>query len=83
MQALEVRRNHVHVVVSAGDVPAGRVLATLKAAASKQLNLLDPERNGNRWWTRNGSKRYLNDQKAVLAAVQYTLEQESSWMKHE
>jgi hypothetical protein len=40
LHALEVRRSHVHVVVSAGDVPAGRVLGALKAAASKQLNLL-------------------------------------------
>jgi hypothetical protein len=59
------------------------VLGALKAAASKELNLLYPGCNGGRWWSKNGSKRYLNDEKALLAAVQYAREQETSWMRHE
>ena len=82
VHALEVRRSHVHAVVSAGDMPPGRVLGALKAAGSKGLNRRYPSLNRTRWWTRDGSKRYLNDETSLVAAIRYTLDQDVSWLKH-
>lgn len=80
-QAVSVRSNHVHVVVSAGDVEPGKVLGKLKAYGSRALNGLFPSLHRKRWWTEDGSTRYLNDQKSLLAAVRYVLHQDVSWMK--
>ena len=82
LHAVQVQRSHAHAVVSAGDVPPGRVLGVLKAAASKRLNLMDPSLHREHWWSKDGSKRYLNDENSLAAAITYTLEQDTSWQKH-
>ena len=80
VHALEVRSNHVHVVVSAQDTLAGEVMRVLKAYASRALNQFCPERRG-RWWTRQGSKRNLSTDEALVAAVRYVQNQDTAWMK--
>ncbi len=80
LHALEVRSNHVHVVVTARGVDPGRVMGRLKARATQALN----EAYGRRqhWWTQQGSKRILNSQVNVDAAVRYVHSQDVSWKKH-
>ncbi len=78
---LDVRSNHVHIVVSAGETPAGEVMRVLKAYASRKLNRLLPARVGP-WWTRQGSKRFLFTDEDVAHAVWYVQNQDITWMKH-
>lgn len=69
IHALNVRTNHVHVVVSA-SVPPEKVMGELKAWASRRLHesgLLGNEKI----WTRHGSTRYLNDETSVDGAIRY------------
>lgn len=71
--ALNVRTNHVHVVVSADRKPE-EVMTSLKAWATRALvagGLVEP---GARVWTRHGSTRYLWTDADVEAAGTYTLE---------
>jgi REP element-mobilizing transposase RayT len=80
VHAMEVRSNHVHVVVTAADKPVGEVMRVLKAYASRELNKTYPGRQA-RWWTREGSKRMLFTDEALSAAIQYVKNQDAAWMK--
>jgi REP element-mobilizing transposase RayT len=72
--ALNVRSNHVHVVVTAVDRSPERVMLCLKAWSSRRLNELRGGTRG-RWWTRHGSTRYLNTRESVRRAVEYVVNQ--------
>lgn len=68
--ALAVRTNHVHVVVRANGRPE-RVLAGLKAWATRGLRdngLIEPDRTV---WTTHGSTRHLFTDASIMAAVDY------------
>ncbi len=80
VHALEVRSNHVHVVLTAADKAPGVVMAALKGYASRALSERLPGRDG-RWWTRQGSKRILFTDEALAAAVRYVQNQDTAWMK--
>lgn len=70
VHAINVRSNHVHVVLSAYDKPIGEVLRVLKACASHSLNRkLDTP--GRRWWSRQGSMRILPSRLALEKAIVY------------
>ena len=71
--ALNVRTNHVHVVVAAEQAPE-RVLTALKANATRRLAERGMRLGGRHVWTRHGSTRYLWTEDAVAAACRYTLE---------
>ncbi|MEO8540135.1 MAG: transposase [bacterium] len=71
--ALNVRTNHVHLVVSAGPKPE-EVLTSLKAWATKALVAQEFAVRGERIWTRHGSTRYLWSEDDIAAAGTYTLE---------
>jgi REP element-mobilizing transposase RayT len=70
--ALNVRTNHVHMVVSA-PCPPERVLNALKANATRSM------RESGCWplehspWSRGGSTKYLWTDQDVAAAVDYVL----------
>lgn len=70
--ALNVRTNHVHVVVYAESNPS-KVMSDLKAWCTKRLveNGLVPR--GHKVWTSGGSKRQLWKQDHVDAAVEYVV----------
>ncbi len=68
VHALQVRSNHVHIVISAADVSPGKVMGTLKARASRALN---DERIRRNWWTREGSKKNVFTEKELSAAIEY------------
>jgi REP element-mobilizing transposase RayT len=72
LHAINVRTEHVHVVVSS-EWRAESLLSTLKAEATRTLR-----RNGlrpvtERIWSRHGSTKYLWDDNSVAAAVDYVL----------
>jgi REP element-mobilizing transposase RayT len=56
LQAVNVRTNHVHVVVSLPGDP-DKALREFKAWATRRLMESTPDRR--RWWTEGGSKQYL------------------------
>jgi REP element-mobilizing transposase RayT len=71
---LNVRHNHVHVVVRADGVGPERVMTEMKAYSTRELRDQDLVTSG-KVWTRGGSTRYINNQSSILAAIQYVKDQ--------
>ena len=72
LEAINVRTNHVHVVVAAMVVPE-RLLTTLKAWATRrcrEAGLIGPR---EKLWTRHGSTRYLWTERDIETACEYVL----------
>jgi REP element-mobilizing transposase RayT len=71
--ALNVRTNHAHVVVNAGETNGSKVMHALKSNATRCMRA-----DGN-WgeefspWADGGSKRYLWNENSVAAAMNYVL----------
>jgi len=76
VHALSVRSNHVHAVVTADGVEPGWARKALKAYGTRALNRLYPTPRRRHWWTEGGSDRYLNDERALQAAIRYVLNQD-------
>jgi alanine--tRNA ligase len=73
LHALNVRTNHVHVVVSAGVEPE-KLLNDLKSYATRRMveaGMFPPDTKA---WTRHGSTRYLWNADSITAACQYASE---------
>jgi REP element-mobilizing transposase RayT len=85
LHAVNVRSNHVHVVVTANIPPEG-VMRQLKAWCSRRLTEAPAPparsasegratRNGQkRWWTEHGSTKWINDEEYLMNAIRYVLE---------
>lgn len=70
--ALNVRTNHVHVVVS-GDAAPERMMTDFKRWSTRRLRETGlAEADGN-VWARHGSTRYLWEPKYVELACEYVL----------
>ncbi|MFA6132694.1 MAG: transposase [Phycisphaerae bacterium] len=75
LHAINVRSNHVHVVVCAADYSPERVMGYFKTWASRTLNgLASPGAKGP-WWTRHGSTRYINAPESLQKAIDYVVHQ--------
>jgi REP element-mobilizing transposase RayT len=75
LHAVNARSNHVHVVVTAPETEPEKIMDQFKAWCSRRLN----ERAGKareRWWTRHGSTKWINDEDYFHAAVRYVLERQ-------
>jgi len=70
--ALNVRTNHVHVVVQC-DARPERALLNFKAYATKRMVEARAFRAGERPWSRHGSTRYLWNERDIDAACQYVI----------
>ena len=68
---LNVRTNHVHVVVAAADAPEV-VLVQFKAWCTRRLREAGLVGARDRIWTEHGSTRYLWTEDSVVRARQYT-----------
>ena len=71
--AINVRTNHIHVVIRIGDKKPKDALIALKANATRQLRedgLWDQEHSP---WADKGSKRNLWNQKSISEACNYVL----------
>ncbi len=74
--AASCRTNHVHAVVAAPVAP-DVVMSQLKTWCTRRLKERQNERKANvrlNWWTESGSKRFLNDEASLEAAVIYVSE---------
>jgi hypothetical protein len=79
LHAAHVRSTHVHAVVSAACAPE-LVLNSMKAYASRALNVAGFDNPDRRRWTRHGSTRYLWTDEAKNAAIQYVLHEQGELM---
>ena len=77
LMAVSIMVQHIHIVVGVpGDPDPERILNDFKRYGSQRLNRSWTTPKSGRWWTRRGSKRKLQDDEAVLAAIKYTIDQE-------
>jgi REP element-mobilizing transposase RayT len=72
LQAINVRTNHVHTVVTANR-PAELVLNAFKANATRQLRSEGLWKQPYSPWVRKGSKRKLWNERSVARAIDYVL----------
>ena len=72
LYAINVRTNHVHVVIGVQAKPE-RVADALKAAATKRLRELGLISSESKVWSRGRSRRYLWKERHVSAAIDYVL----------
>ena len=70
LHAVNVRTNHVHVVVTA-DAPPERVMSQLKVWATRSLREAGLTDRETKTWTRHGSTRYLTSATSVNGAIGY------------
>lgn len=73
--ATRVRTNHVHVIITA-DCKPEKVMADLKAWASRRLRETFDESSDRDRWTQHGSTLYLNDELSFEAKVKYVLDEQ-------
>ena len=73
LHALNVRTNHVHLVVSANSSP-DQAMTVLKAWSTRRLREVGLIAEGVKPWSRHGSTRYLWRVDQIEAAVSYVLE---------
>jgi REP element-mobilizing transposase RayT len=79
--AVHVRTNHVHVVLAADRDP-GRIMAEMKARASRDLTRAGHGSAERRRWTRHGSTQHLFRETDVEGKVRYTLDGQGERMAH-
>ena len=72
LHALNVRTNHVHVVVSATAKPE-KIMDSLKAYATRKLSQANLIEGEIRPWARHGSTEYLWIQEDVERAIDYVV----------
>lgn len=70
LHAVNVRTNHVHVVVSAATTPE-RVMNGLKSWMTRKIRQVNAVRVGTSLWTRHGSTRHLWDNRDLDGAIEY------------
>ncbi len=70
LHGLNVRTNHVHVVVSAPEAPE-RVMNDFKAYATRRMREAELIKADQRVWSRHGSTRYLWKPEDVAGACEY------------
>jgi REP element-mobilizing transposase RayT len=81
LHALHVRSNHVHAVIKADRDP-DRLLADLKARASRELARAGVDAADRIRWTRHGSTKHLFTDDALASAIEYTLNEQGERMAY-
>jgi REP element-mobilizing transposase RayT len=69
--AINVRSNHVHVVVEANGQKPERIPLQLKAWSTRRLRESGDFPSNRKIWTYHGSTRYLWNERSLSAAVTY------------
>jgi REP element-mobilizing transposase RayT len=82
LYALNVRTNHVHVVVP-NAAPEDRMLHTLKARPTRALREKRLVARDRRVWTPGGSKTWLLDEEELGNAIHYVLYQQGNPLPEE
>lgn len=71
--AINIRTNHVHVVLAVGDISSKKVLSAFKANATRKM------RESKCWnfehspWADKGSRRFLWTEKSIETAIDYVI----------
>ena len=73
LHTLNVRTNHVHVVVSIGKLKPERALNAFKGYATRRMRTDGNWRNERSPWADRGSKIHLWNEKSIAAAVDYVI----------
>jgi REP element-mobilizing transposase RayT len=71
--ALNIRTNHVHLVVEVGSKNANQVLIAIKANATRQMREKDVWKSSETPWAEKGSKRWLWNEKNIESAIDYVV----------
>ena len=72
LHAVNVRSNHVHVVVTAANYKPETVASQFKAWCTRMLQ--KNHANRERFWTQGASRRWINSESELATAIEYTLE---------
>ena len=73
LHALNIRTNHVHVVVCIGSLRPERALTAFKANSTTQMRQDGCWLGNSSPWAGKGSKRYLWNERSVARAIEYVL----------
>lgn len=73
LHALNVRTNHVHVVVSVGLANPERALNSFKSYATRHMRQHGIWRESHSPWADKGSKRYLWNERSLASAIDYVV----------
>jgi REP element-mobilizing transposase RayT len=74
--AVAVMANHIHIVTGVpGDPDPTKILGDYKAYGSRLLNRRWGKPTSGTWWTYDGSKRKLPDERALRDAIIYVRDQ--------
>lgn len=71
--ALNVRTNHIHIVVGVGEKHPDKVLIALKANATRKMRENKCWNSDKTPWAEKGSKRWLWTEKSIEKAVDYVV----------
>ena len=80
LHAVNCRSNHCHTVITAKSHDGEQVRDQLKSWCKRKLKEeqrlsgIESKDVREKWWTGNGSARYLFDEESLEAAIKYTLE---------
>ncbi len=72
LAAINIRTNHVHLVVSASDKP-GKMLNALKANATRMLRERKCWMEYHSPWVASGSKKFLWNERSIEQAIDYVV----------
>ena len=73
LRAVNVRTNHVHVVISIGEANPARALNALKANATRQMREDGNWRTEHSPWSDKGSQKHLWNEQSIAQAVDYVI----------
>ena len=73
LHAINVRTNHVHLVVSVGEKKSGIVLNAFKANATRRMRESGVWKSTMSPWADKGSKRYLWNEQSIARAIDYVI----------
>ena len=73
LRAINVRTNHIHVVVSIGEMKPERALNAFKANATRQMRLDGCWHRPHSPWADKGSQRYLWNERSLERAIDYVI----------
>jgi REP element-mobilizing transposase RayT len=73
LQAVNVRTNHVHVVVSTGSIKPENALNAFKANATREMRHNGCWQGERSPWADKGSNRYLRNERSIEIAVDYVI----------
>lgn len=74
LRAVAIMFNHFHIVVGVpGDPKPAKILGDFKSWATRTLTEAFGAPTSDRWWTERGSKRKVEDARALAAVIRYVL----------